>query len=591
MWVPVFFAAGIGVYFALPSEPPLWTAAAPFALLPLLWLFRRRPVVRGVVLLLLLATAGFADVQLKSFCLSRKAPPAEDGKLYLRGRIDRLDTNYRGRPRIVLGEMYDFEDNPVAGRYRLSMIHRDPGLEVGDCVEMVAAVSPPFPPSLADGYQFDRRLFFDGITGTGYIPSEVLPVKCPDSSPRLADRAAALRRSIVERIYNILPPDEAAVAVAIVAGDQTKISRPLIDAYRNSGLAHFLSISGLHMSMLAGLMFFLVRMVMALIPPLSLRYNSKKVAAVLAIFIGAVYLVISGAAIPAQRAFIMTLVVLLAVLFERQAISVRTLTWAALIVLVVTPEALVGASFQMSFAAVFALVAFYEKYAGRLNRFLSGEEVSLPAKIGRGLFAYFAGTVIADLVASVATLPFGIYHFNQLDYYSSLTNLLTVWVASLPHATGGAVSMPVWALVLISLGGLWLCLWRGSWRIWGTAAVVVGMLAMAAVDKPDIIVDRQGKTMVVLNRRNGKYFFLPGASRWNKQNWLSKYAAEEEKNRRDIYNPLYPGRVEPVPGRGVLVDGRFFDRNETLGAGFYERDGHLRMETVRGYIGRRPWNR
>lgn len=557
--MPVFFAAGIGVYFALPSEPPLWTAAAPFALLPLLWLFRRRPVVRGVVLLLLLATAGFADVQLKSFCLSRKAPPAEDGKLYLRGRIDRLDTNYRGRPRIVLGEMYDFEDNPVAGRYRLSMIHRDPGLEVGDCVEMVAAVSPPFPPSLADGYQFDRRLFFDGITGTGYIPSEVLPVKCPASSPRLADRAAALRRSIVERIYNILPPDEAAVAVAIVAGDQTKISRPLIDAYRNSGLAHFLSISGLHMSMLAGLMFFLVRMVMALIPPLSLRYNSKKVAAVLAIFIGAVYLVISGAAIPAQRAFIMTLVVLLAVLFERQAISVRTLTWAALIVLVVTPEALVGASFQMSFAAVFALVAFYEKYAGRLNRFLSGEEVSLPLKI----------------------VGFGL----------SLTNRLTVWVASLPHATGGAVSMPVWALVLISLGGLWLCLWRGSWRIWGTAAVVVGMLAMAAVDKPDIIVDRQGKTMAVLNRSNGKYFFLPGASRWNKQNWLSKYAAEEEKNRRDIYNPLYPGRVEPVPGRGVLVDGRFFDRNETLGAGFYERDGHLRMETVRGYIGRRPWNR
>ena len=106
------------------------------------WLFRRRPVVRGVVLLLLLATAGFADVQLKSFCLSRKAPPAEDGKLYLRGRIDRLDTNYRGRPRIVLGEMYDFEDNPVAGRYRLSMIHRDPGLEVGDCVEMVAAGFP-----------------------------------------------------------------------------------------------------------------------------------------------------------------------------------------------------------------------------------------------------------------------------------------------------------------------------------------------------------------------------------------------------------------------------------------------------------------
>ena len=633
LWTPVFLGIGIGIYFALPAEPPLITAILPVVSLVGLWLVRRFPFPRGMMLLLLLISVGFANIQLKSFYLSRDAETVPDRKLYLWGRIDKLDTNYRGRTRILLAEMYDFEDKPLPGRYRLSMIHKDPGLKVGDCVEMVAVVSPLFAPSLPDGYQFDRRLFFDGVTGTGYIPSEVLPVECPHPAPRLADCAAALRQSIVRRIYEVLPPDKAAVTVAIVAGDQTKISRTLIDAYRNSGLAHFLSISGLHMSMLAGLMFFLVRIVMAMIPRLALRYNSKKVAAVLAIFIGAVYLVISGAAIPAQRAFIMTLVVLLAVLFERQAISMRTLTWSALIVLAVSPEAVIGASFQMSFAAVVALVAFYEKYAGRLNRFLSGEEISLPMKIGRGLFAYFAGVIIADLVASVATLPLGIYHFNQLDYYTSLTNLisgpligfvimpfvlisllampfglewlplkivgfglglvnrLTVWVSSLPYAVGNVVSIPVWGMLLITFGGLWLCLWRGRWRIWGVAAIIGGMLSLMTVEKPDLIVDREIKTVAILNRESGKYHFLPRASRWDKRNWLTKYAAEEEKDKkRKISNPLYPERIKVVPKQELLIDGKPFDMQRAGGASFYDRDGQLKIRTVREDIGCRPWN-
>lgn len=557
LWLPVMFGLGIAIYFMLSNEPPLWVGMTSVGLIALLMFICRQ--VRGGALVLLVVACGFTNAQLRSAYLYSQSERIEDNKLYLSGRIDKLDKNYRGRTRLVLSHMKDFDDNPIVGRYRLSMIHKDYGLKTGDCVEMIAVVSPPFLPSVAGGYQFNRKLFFENINGSGYIPSEVLPIECANDNLRLSDWAARLRQNISKRIYQILPKDEASVAVAIIAGDQTQISRKLIDAYRNSGLAHFLSISGLHMSMLAGLMFLLVRVFMALIPPLALKYNSKKVAAALSLVVAAVYLVISGAAIPAVRAFIMTGVVLTAVLFDRQAISMRTLAVAAMIVLIMTPEALVGASFQMSFAAVVALVAFYEKYAGRLNRFLNAEEVGLTRKIVRGVWAYLAGVVIADFVASVATLPFSIYHFNQVDYYTGLTNLLsgpiigfvimpfvlisllvmplglewlplkivgyglsltnrlTLWVSSLPYATDYVMPMPVWGLALVTFGGLWLCLWCGRWRRFGAIFFVIGCLSIVTSKRPEIIVDSEIKTVAILNHNSGKYYFMPKAGRWNKQ--------------------------------------------------------------------------
>ena len=238
-----------------------------------------------------------------------------------------------------------------------------------------------------------------------------------------------------------LPPEQAAIVAAIVTGNRDLMTPEQAAAYRDSGLAHFLSISGLHMSMIAGLMFFLVRLVIAMIPALSLRYNSKKAAAVLAMFVSAVYLAISGAAVPTQRAFIMTFVVLLAVLFERQAVSMRVLAFAALIILVVSPQMLVSISFQLSFAAVTALVAFYERCGKRVERFLSGEKGTLAGKVCRGIFAYLAGIVIADLVASLATLPFSIYHFNRIAVYTSLANL----------AAGPIIGLMIMPAVLLSL--------------------------------------------------------------------------------------------------------------------------------------------
>ena len=631
LWWPVFFGLGIGIYFLLPAEPsPVVIGTLLPVLTLLLFLFRRRPVVRGALWLLWLAAAGFADMELQTFLLMPEEPTKAERKLYISGRIDVIDTNYNGRQRILLSSMKDFDDNPLPGRYRLTLIHRNNNLNAGDCVELIGVVSPLFKPSVAGGYQSDRNLYFAGINGSGYIPSEVLKLDCPAGGRRFGDRVAKLRDDIARRIHRVLPPDEASVAVALIAGDQTGISRRLIEAYRDSGLAHFLSISGVHMSMLAGLMFFLVRAGMALAAPLALRFNSKKTAAYLSILVSAAYLLLSGMPVPAVRAFLMTLVVLLAVLFEREAVSVRTLALSALIVLIIEPAALVGASFQMSYAAVIALVAFYEKFAGRLNRFLTAADVSLPRRIMRGLAVYLIGVLAADLVASLATLPFAVFHFNRVALCTSLTNLLsgpviafiimpfvlvsllafpfglefvplkivgfgleivnnlTLWVASLPYAATSVLSMPLWGLLLIVAGGLWLCLLRSRLRLWGAAAIVLGALSLLGVKRPEVIVDAEIKTVAVLNSQSNSYYFLSRPDRWNKQNWLSKFAAAETKDKPQ--NSLWPARIKIKQGKSIFVDGREFDVRSAGGTAFYDNNGKITAKTVRAYIGRRPWN-
>ncbi len=182
LWLPVFFAAGIGIYFALPVEPSAWIILGVLeAFLVAAWLLRHRPAALRFLFPLLLAVLGFADIQLKTIYLSRLEAPAADRKIYLSGRIDRLDANYRGKPRILLSDMKDFDGKAIAGRYRLTMVQKDPGLKAGDCVEMIAVVSPLFQTGMAGGYQFDRQLFFNGITGAGYIPQRRSAGDMPES--------------------------------------------------------------------------------------------------------------------------------------------------------------------------------------------------------------------------------------------------------------------------------------------------------------------------------------------------------------------------------------------------------------------------
>lgn len=612
-WVPVLFACGIGLYFSLPFEPSKWITLAVIEFLLIVAYFLRFSQ-RGLCIVVAVAVvfAGFVNIQVKTLYLEKNLPTPSEGVFYLRGQIMSVDTNFRGRPRIVLGKMESFDDEKIKGQYRLTIVSKTIPLVEGHCVELVAEVSPLMKSGLYGGYQPDRKLFFEGINGSGYVMSSVYELPCPQAYGYWKNKVSQWRREVSEMIAKELPAEEAAVVAAIVAGNRNLMTREQVENYRDSGLAHFLSISGLHMSMIAGLMFFFVRLFMALIPSLALKYNSKKVAAILAVFISTVYLVISGMAVPTQRAYIMTFVVLLAILFERRAISMRVLALAALIILIISPQMLVSISFQLSFAAVIALVAFYERWGEKLERFLSGHNGNCIIRILRGILAYLFGIVLADFVASIATLPFAIYHFNRIALYTSLTNLiagpliglmimpavllalltiplglswwplqvvawgigwinrLTLWVSELPQSTIEIYSFPLWGFLCIVFGGLWLCLWQQKWRYWGCILILFGSLSLFFVEVPDTIAAENGTTVAVKNS-HGKLQAFSGGNAWLKEIWITKFASSHA----------------PTDDNLSMPDLKHINFDEQIGVSIYGK----KIKSVREYIGFRPWNK
>ncbi|MGH6930184.1 MAG: ComEC/Rec2 family competence protein, partial [Dongiaceae bacterium] len=292
----------------------------------------------------------------------------------------------------------------------------------------------------------------------------------------------------------MLPGDTGGVGVALIAGDQGAISKPVLQNMRDSGLAHLLSISGLHIGLVAGILFVALRRLFCLMPRVALHYPIKKWGAAAALLGTLFYMLLAGAPVPTVRAYIMTSMFLLAVILDRTAISMPPVAWAAVVVLLVSPEELIGPSFQMSFAAVVCLVAAYEStQAARLHW-------RAEAGWGRRASLYIAGLVFTSLIATLATGPYSIYHFNRLASYGVIANMIAVpltglWVmpwavlatllmpfgaehlALVPMGWGvdgiiaiaeqtgqrpGAVvvvpTLPIAGLALITLGGLWLCL-------------------------------------------------------------------------------------------------------------------------------------
>ena len=292
------------------------------------------------------------------------------------------------------------------------------------------------------------------------------------------------------------------VATAVIAGKRGTMDEAVKEAFRNSGLSHLLAIAGLHLGLVGAFVFFAVRGGLALVPWVALRLPIKKIAAAATLVVLFCYLLLSGAAIPTERAFVMNGIVFAAILIDRLRISMRICAIAAAVVLVLQPESLAGVSFQMSFGAVVALIAVYETWGVRLARLLHR------GGVGRKVLGYCGGIAVTTLVATIGTEPFSIYHFHKLVLYSPLANVIavpisamwtlpwgvvacllmplglehlalipmgwgidvTIWVAQCVAALPGNVwampRLPAWGIVLVAFGGLWVCLWK-AWRRWG----------------------------------------------------------------------------------------------------------------------------
>ena len=387
------------------------------------------------------------------------------------------------------------------------------GLQPGAAVRLRATLMPPAEPALPGDYDFGRQAWFAGIGAVGYAMSPPSIDAAAGDVPRdlaLWAGVQRLRQAIGARIAAALPGETGAIATALITGERGGISEATNDAFRDSGILHILSISGFHMAIMAGSVFFIVRLGLAAFPSIALRYPIKKWAAAAAMAAALAYLLISGGAFATVRSTIMISIMFLAVLLDRPALALRNVILAATLILVVFPESLFDVGFQMSFAAVLALVSVYE--ALRQRRAWE----ALMQHASSRLVLFFAGIVLSTLIASAAVAPFAAYHFHKSQQYAVIANLIAlpvcnivvmpaalaalvampfglealplwvmgrgieamVWVAHRVAEVPGAVlrvpAMPSAAFVLMIAGGLWLMLWQTRWRLAGIALIAVG---------------------------------------------------------------------------------------------------------------------
>lgn len=566
LWTPVILGIGIGLYFALPSEPPLWLG--PMALMAAAgarWMGRQHMALSLLAVALGLAALGFTVTQWRTALVASPMLEERIGPTQVTGRILNLETLPNGtratleKPRIAA-----LAPEKTPDRLRITLKGTQPDMAPGDWVTLRAQLIPPPPPAAPGAFDFQRQSFFRGLGGVGWsLGAARITAQATGrgiEAPMLA--VADLRRRITTRILHALPRPEGAVAAALMTGERRSVPPDLMDEIRDSGLAHLLAISGLHIGLVAGTLFFSLRALLALAPAIALRYPIKKWAAAVAIVGAFAYALLAGATVPTQRAFLMVGLILAAVLVDRRGISMRLVAWAALIILLLQPESLLGASFQMSFAAVVALVAAYESQRGRL-----GSRGELGA--GGRLALYLGGVALTTVIASAATAPFAIHHFNRLAVFGLAANMVAVpvtalWVmpwavlafllmplgleslALIPMGWGidvvttvagtvaawpGSVTvlpaMPDWALASIALGGVWLCLWRRRWRIWGVAGITAGMMAIPLVRPPDVLVDGRARLVAVRDAGGNLAVSSLTRARFERDIWLRRVGADQ----------------------------------------------------------------
>jgi len=539
LWSPILLACGIGLYFSLSFEPSLMVAIAVFAIFAaLLWLLRHQGILAVLTLAVFLISLGFAAA---SFRVWRVAQPVLDREMAgdLVARIIDVERTESGGLSLLLAPQSFARLKPQAlpGHVRITLRQKAPELPVGALISLRARLMPPPEPVEPGGFDYARQIWFEGIGAVGF--AYTVPMLREAAPAGFVNALGQLRDAITTRIQTSIPGPAGAVAAALITGEQRAIPDETANDLRNAGLAHVLSISGFHMVLFGGSLFWILRALMALAPGLALRTPIKKWAAFFAIFGATFYLLISGMGIATQRAWIMIVLMFVAILLDRPALSLRNVALAALIVLLWQPESLLGASFQMSFAAVVALIAFYESDAAhRLNGWVNSAQgfwryLLMP-------LAYAAGIATTSLVAGSATAPLAAWHFNRIALIYGLAGNMAalpivatlvmpaalfalllmpigldgpaLWVMGqgvelmlqVAHYVSGwqgandlVPSVPLLPLLLVVAGGLWLSLWRRIWRVAGIVPILIGFALWSPSQRPDVLIDREGAVAVV----------------------------------------------------------------------------------------------
>lgn len=563
LWLPVLIGLGIGIYFSLPVEPSIWvglSATVVFITLTCRW--RTKPGIFQLVLALCFVSLGFLASQFRTSSVDSLTLAREVGPTSVQGRVLLVEPKTTGA-RLVLDKVTAERLTPYETPERIRITSRfDTAKSVspGDWIELTAVLRPPSAPTTPGAFDFQRHAFFHqiGATGYSYNPPKVIQ-HWKTSTRDMVTWLARIRLATGNKVRGTLQGETGAIAAALITGEKQAIPKPAVTAMRNAGLAHLLAISGLHIGLVTGLVFFVVRAGLALIPRVALHQPIKTWAALVALGAAFGYTLLAGATIPTLRSFLMMALVLGAVMVGRRAISMRSVAVAATIVLLFRPDALLGPSFQLSFAAVIGLVAVYEWISEKAPRLWSG------GSRVRRMSAYFVGVALSTLIAGSATAPFAAYHFHQLAGFGMIANLVAVpltalcimpsalavmalmpfglehlplyvmglgvdgllvtarAVASLPGNLLFFPTIPVPALIVITLGGLWLCLWQKNWRLIG-AAIIAGGIGMASGVGPPLVQVSENAQVFAIHTPTEFAIVGPGVrgNRYTKSAWLER---------------------------------------------------------------------
>lgn len=553
-WAPICLACGIGVFFALRFEPgPIHYAVAlcvgvAAALLALRWPGGLAALGWAVCL----AVLGFSAAGLRTHAV---AGPVLDWRYYgpIEGRVVGLDRSSSDAVRVRLDQVVLERVSPTKApdQVRIALHGDAPGFAIrpGQRIMTTGHLSPPGGPVEPGGFDFRRHAWFQGLGAVGYTRNPVL-LAAPAQEGRAGVRVLALRMAASARIIEVQGGDIGGFGAAVTTGDRSGVSQEALDWLRASNTAHLLAISGLHMGLLAGFVYAILRYGLALIPYLALRWPTRKLAAGGALAAAAGYLTLSGGNVATERAFVMAAVMLVAVMVDRRAFSLRSVALAALIVLALRPEALMGPGFQMSFAATTALVATYGV--------MRDQNWSLP---GPGWLQAALGVLLSSFIAGAATAPVGAAHFNAIAHYGLLANFLSVplmgtvvvpaavlavclapfgleavglwvmgwgirwilWVAERVAGLEGARSFvaspdgPV--LPLLALGALFVVLWQGRARALGVVPMGLAVLLWAASERPQVLIAEGGQLIGIMTEA-GRAVSKPRGAGFVARTWL-----------------------------------------------------------------------
>ncbi len=530
-WLVVALAAGIAAWFMF-DNPWQWAAViGTCCLLSLaaaqVWQDKDGRVVlrNGVIAVAVMVALGVATIWTRSEFVGAEAIERPVVGIFDARVLEREEQPAEDRVRLVIAARDAESGTARKFRVNIPMERASDDIREGTRIRLRARLMPPAPAMLPGAYDFSRSAWFMGYAATGSALGEIEIVEQSTE----ADALAETQRSLSSHVRGQLGGSAGSIAAALASGDRGGIAEADEEAMRDAGLTHLLSISGLHVSAVIAAAYLIAIKLLALWQWLALRVRLPIIAAAVAASAGIGYTLLTGAEVPTVRSCVGAILVLLALALGREALSMRMVATAAFFVLLLWPESLVGPSFQMSFAAVLAIVALHN--SAPVRAFLAPREESWLARLSRRTFML----LVTGFVIELALMPIVLFHFHRAGVYGAFANVIGIPLTTFLCMPLIALALlldtvglggPVWYLAGKSLdlligiahftagqpgavklmpemggatfavfvaGGLWLALWRGRLRLWGLGASAIATVILLTKPVPDIFVSSDGR--------------------------------------------------------------------------------------------------